>query len=274
MKRKEFSNSRFFKLLDKVVTSSGFLKIVLGLLWFLKCTRHPERPISFLGFLPSIGIIRCIAFLIYAYFTFSFAMIMSFIFAHITSSLPMYLMIMYIELRPGLPENKYLMERHVRTAQFLFPFYRQFEIILKALMEVYAMLLMPIETILTMTVIASNCCLILYRSELNTIQLLSIINALVLGWTSLVVTFEISGRFEMYSRRTYMKWKKWDWGSRRREKAIVGKFIKSCKPLRIGYKGFRRITRVTLLQIGRSIGVNTFRIGTTIRKFYEKMKKY
>ncbi len=254
-----------------MVSSSGFLKVVLGLLWFLKCTRHPERPISFLSYLPSISIIRYIAFLIYAYFTFSFAMIMSFIFAHITSSLPMYLMIMYIELRPGLPENKYLMKCHIRTAPFLLQFYRQFEIILKALMEVYAMLLMPVETILTMIVIASNCCLILYRRELNTIQLLSTINALVLGWTSLVVTFEIGGRFEMYSRQTYMKWKKWNWASSRRDKRIVGKFIKSCKPLRLGYKGYRRITRVTLLQIARSIGVNTFRIVKCVRKFYEKM---
>lgn len=249
--------------------------ILVGMFSALKCWLFPELPSYFTSLIPGASpyahYTRPLISLTFSYFAISATVLFAFITAHMMSSMPVFVVLMQAEFRPGLDPSLYFTRSSFRQVSNLPMFYRQVEILLKLLTDVYAFMLLPTEWLLTVTVICCNCCLILYRHYLNRIQLTSLTNVLIVSGSIILGLFEFGGRFDKYSRNTIATWKRYRWRwqrirSGKWEREYVFKFARSCRPLSFCYKELRKIQRTTLLRVLKSIAVYTFKAVKTFRK--------
>ncbi len=178
----------------------------------------------------------------------------------------MLVIILANELRPGLNEQRYFLGNSIRKIKYLPLFYRQIELIIKIGMNIYALMIIPVEGLLSFIIVACNCGFILYNNDMNRLQTIHVVNVLFIAWSVILGLYEIGGRFDAYSRRTLASWKRYSWNGTKDEVKVMRKFIRSCRALTVGYKGYRKIRRTTLLVIMRSVAVNTFRAVKMLRK--------
>lgn len=244
--------------------------IFVGILNVLKCWLLPDLPVYFTSLISRdafhyAAILRFSITLFFSYFIFCSALLCSYIISQVVSSMPIFVILMSAEFRLDLNPSWYITQSKFRSSSHLTSLYRQVEILLCVFLNVYSFMLLPTETFLTLAIISYNSCLILYRSYLNSIQLLSLYNGMLLAWSILAAVFEIGGRFDLYSRRTLTSWKRYRWNSHLK-KFQMSRFARTCRPLKFCYKDYRQIKRGTLLHVVRSIAVSTFRVVKMLRK--------
>lgn len=269
----QFANSRYFKLIDKLalIVVSGLN--LLSFLISIQCWVFPSWGIYFTTFIQPwyyfplrVCIQSCYSIMIVASF-----LLIGFLFTTLLVNISFCIRMIKNELRPGLRRDQYIMRDGVRRIPNLVLFYRETELLLKLFLDYFGVILVPGEALLILTVMTFSSCLILFRKEYDAIQLSAFSNGLVACLTVLILFFEISGRFELYSRKTLAIWRKHYSNANSslensRERKYFLKFVKSCKSLCIGYKGYRKTNRLTVLVLIRRLARNVFRTLASFRR--------
>jgi len=121
------------------------------------------------------------------------------------------------------------------------------ELLHKQAMYVYGILTIIGQALTVQFVSYCNYTLLRNWNELDMVMKILIIMMTIdmtLFWG---VTLEVSGRFYVNSTRVLESWKFLSLDSAR-EIAFMAKFKKSCKPLAFGFAGYRKITRLSILE--------------------------
>lgn len=264
----KFQRSKFYLAMDKFTTGMVFGVQGLGALIAGQCWIFPKFGLFFTSFIPGDWnpLWRLPVQLGYTYFVLASFLTINFLLVFILSEMPMFLTLISTECKPGLETGAYFTSREVRRVENLPGFYRRVEHLLKISLDAFAVIIIPGETFLTVTVVGSSCCMILYWKTFDYVQLFTIMNAHVSCLATIIIVFEIGGRFDLYSRRTLQAWKRFSWGSPEDSK-YMKKYQRSLRPLLYNYKEYRKIKRGTLFAILKSIAVNTFRVIATMKKY-------
>lgn len=263
MRQEKFAYSHYFKTIDKLVVVFLFSLIAIPVVISIKIILFPQTPISFISLVslssPWRNFLLPLVAIIYQYFCTCIALSLSYLIIHLTLCFPMIVIIMANELRPGLNEQTYYLRNGIRKLEYLPLFYRQVELLINIGMNVYALMIIHVEGLLTFVIVACNCSFILYNNEMSRLQTVHAVNLLFIVWSVILGFYEIGGRFDAYSRRTLASWKRYPWNGTTKEVKVMKRFIRSCRALKVGYKGYRKIRRTTVLVIMKSVAVNTFR---------------
>lgn len=269
LRQSKFKSSSYSKVLNRLAPAIACSMTLVGVLGAVKCWLLPDLPTYFTSFLPKRSFSwkcgRVLISLTFSYFVLCSALLCSFVLSNCVCCMPMFVLLVHSEFTPGLSQSCYFTQNKFRMESHIPRFYRQLEILLNAFLNIYALMLLPTETFLTLAIISYNCCLILYRSYLNTVQLISICNGMILASSILTLVFEAGGKFNLYLHQAMVCWRRYPWNSRTRRLQML-RFAKSCRPLNFCYKGYRKIKQDTLLSLARSIAVNTFRVIKMLRK--------
>ena len=112
--------------------------------------------------------------------------------------------------------------------------------------------LIPDQTIVTKLLTVSVYTIVRHGKEMSEIYL-----ALFTIWgfipvLRIVGVLVVGGLLEKYGVKVLESWKYHDWGNKR-DKKLMGKFRKSCKPLTLHYQKIYTVKRLTVLKFLRGL---------------------
>lgn len=169
------------------------------------------------------------------------------------------------ELRVGL--KSYRTVNKLRTPAHLQIVFRSLQVLHTYAFTFMGKLIILCNATMMITPVSINLVLIRYWSEMDlfTIAPLLLASGLIVGfWT---VTLELGRVFFLKGGKTMGSWKRANWGNiGMREKVIMKKFTKSCKPILMQYGKQFTIKRVSVLVYFRGVVRGTMRALLTTKK--------
>ncbi|CAL8127904.1 unnamed protein product [Orchesella dallaii] len=155
------------------------------------------------------------------------------------------------ELRLGRKKRYYAVDQ-LRRPQMLIYTYRTVQLLQQRVNQILGYILIPSQTIMGKIVVFSAFTVFKNgdRMKLTSIALLG-------GW-SVVMAFTwctillMGGYLHLYGERILLSWKYHEWESRR-EKTIISKFRKSCKPTDLRFGNTYVIRRISVLKFIRQL---------------------
>ncbi|CAL8143369.1 unnamed protein product [Orchesella dallaii] len=153
--------------------------------------------------------------------------------------------------------------RKIETIRFK---YRILEVLHLKLTLLWREFILPLESLILMLGIFGNFTLITYSEILTPLNA-----AIILIWVLVATSFVILGlNFggALYTRGCEVlgSMKNNDWGSRTNNK-IMKKFVKSCRPIQIGYGRMYAIRKLSVLKYLRTLTKGTMRVLLTLKKY-------
>ncbi|CAL8127886.1 unnamed protein product [Orchesella dallaii] len=163
-----------------------------------------------------------------------------------------------LELRLGRKRRYYAVDQLRRPPMLIYT-YRTVQVLQQQLNQVLGKILIPTQTVMGKIVVFSAFTVLTngYRMRLTSIALLG-------GW-SVVMAFAwctillMAGYLHLYGKRILLSWKYHEWESKR-EKSIMSKFRKSCKPIDVRLGNTFVIRRLTVLKFIRQLTRGFFRL--------------
>lgn len=155
----------------------------------------------------------------------------------------------------------------------LCPTYRAFELLYKLHMENYAYLLPPIQALLGQYGLIHNYNLILNWEDLSVSVKLFLLGQSVIVQAAWITFLTFGGWFYARSGKVLKSWKHLSgvrWSDR--ERKLMGKFIKSCKPMYVGYPGLMKIRKISVPRYFQGLFRGTCRMLLTLRGNKVKVK--
>lgn len=144
----------------------------------------------------------------------------------------------------------------LRTGHNLRITYRSLEILHNLQMEISGILLYPMNWLMMKMVIVCGVSFIKYHKYMS-----PLVKWMVCGWTvtgliSWGFALEECGYMFQYCQRAITSWKYHDWG---KERKVMSKFRKSCRPMKVAYHKFFSIKRISVLKFFRSVAKSLFK---------------
>lgn len=261
---------RYLKFVDILVTATDMHLRSHFVIGGVLCWVTPKFPILLSSWLPEnfegslmLYLVQTVYLGFFSYHMICSAYLCSFVSCHGLSTLPMFVWVMRKECKPSVSQG------HRGISGLLL--YRQVELLLCIYWKFYGSIFLPAEAILTAGITVYSSGLIVFWRRVKP----AYVSMLFVGWliavVCLVVIFEIGGRFDLDSRKTLGMWKKvclLKTGPYRTLKTKeIMKYLKSFRPLKFNFNGYRKVSRIAILQIIRSIAKNTFRAVTTLYNY-------
>lgn len=272
---RKFEKSRYFKLMDKFLLGVVIGMNLVGVFVAGQCWIFPGLKIfvhSSFSFISSNFVLKTMFQLGFSLMILTSFLVFAFLLSICLPIMGMSIILIKTEFRLGLDKQVYLTRGNVRFVPNLVKLYRAGEILLKLILNCYAIILLPGEMLLSLGVVNCSCCLIIHGGQYDWIQLFTFWNGWVSCLFSLIMVFEIGGRFEMHSKKTIQSWLKprsglgqERAGTMLSRKPYFRRFARSCRPLCFCYKEYRKIRRATVLILLRTLTRNTFRVLATVR---------
>ncbi|CAL8140105.1 unnamed protein product [Orchesella dallaii] len=144
--------------------------------------------------------------------------------------------------------------------------YRKFELVYMNIHELICALIIPLESVILNLALFCNFTLITYSN------LLTPINACILliwnGMGTFGVLIGLTYAGEVYNKgvKTLGSMGKYEWGSKLNNK-IMKKFVKSCRPIQIGYGRMYVIRKLSVFKFMRSLTKGTVRVLLMLKKY-------
>lgn len=156
------------------------------------------------------------------------------------------------ELRVGRKASAYQTNSKLREMNNLIRIYKGAEILLARTNVIVGFVLFPLQSICTMICVFSAFEVIKHRDDLGIeIVLVLLIWAVVtpLGWAGVLI---IGGVVHSEGNKILASWKQFPWRNAR-ERVIMGKFRRSCMPLRIAWGRIFIVRRTSLMVFVRGL---------------------
>lgn len=264
---RRFEKSKYFKGIDNlilglVVGLNLFGILISGQTWiFHRLKLFPTGFVQLEGARLDLILIKIYLQLAYSYFMVCSFLLISFLLTFVVSGMVMFTTLIGQEFKLGLNRDIYITRGNVRYTSNLIRHYRGVELMIRLNLDCYAALIIPGETLLSIAVVHSTCCLILYGKMFEIILLFTFVSGWTFSLAVLLILFEIGGRFEKLSKETLHSWKKHRTilEGNYNGQPYFRRFARSCRPLCFCYKGYRKIRRDTILILLRTLARNTFR---------------
>lgn len=172
-----------------------------------------------------------------------------------------YVTIIYtVELNLSLKPNKYRACNSLRNdLEKFFLVFRAFQVLHQYLLAVYGLMLLIFQRAFMYMVSICNVVLFCYWDEMEPFARAPVLAGMLLSLTAWTLVLEF-GRI-MFSRgtKTVNSWSSRDWKTVR-DKRLIKKFKKSCKPLLLGCGTVFVIKRATILNFSRGVARGTMRL--------------
>lgn len=171
-----------------------------------------------------------------------------------------YLPLFRQEFRLGSQFNSdYQTVNNLRKVEILSVEYRALEIIVKMYLDVIGILLVPGYVITLKAALFANVTLIRKWAVLENVSKLILMTTSFCFQSAWIIALHGSARLTLHSTRTIRSWKTDGFQESKLNKKYMAKFRKSCRPLKIGYKGHFAYKRHSLLTYLKSLYRGTFR---------------
>lgn len=160
------------------------------------------------------------------------------------------------ELR--MDKKTYISKCQLRTPSNLILVYRSSQILQTQMLNIVEYIIVPSQAIVTNVILFSSVMLIKqgYRMSMASKGMLGSWGIIcTIGWT---VVLMIWGYMHWYGKKLLDSWKYHQWPTKR-DRALMSKFRKSCKPLRMQFGRTYVIRRLSVLKFLRSISRGIFR---------------
>lgn len=169
----------------------------------------------------------------------------------------------------SLNKSTYYTDETVRNPSRLMLIYREFQVVNLIIMKSTGILLIPLQFVISDIIMFITFVLTQYGNSMN-----ATIKVLTIFWGCLASLFwiamlEVGGRVYKSSGNTIKSWKYNKW-ARRKDRNIMNKFVKSCKPLMLNYGRDYVIKRNTVLKFISGSAVGIFRTMLALDNFDTK----
>jgi len=258
-------------LLDVIALLDGPVFIILALVISLHAILFHNWPIYFSSIFPAntpkilyiINAIYCLWITQYLYATLL-------ILATVFIGFGPHLLTIFKELivntdGDGRPMLRFQMaNKHFRAAENLQKTYRQLQIIQGFEMEVLAWSIIPLQGLMCYLIMYCTVSLIKNRDEMDVTLIIILVLWAALSTVDTFLLLNMSAKIYVITKRALKSMKKRNWGTKMENK-IMGKFLKSCQPLSVGYGKAYVIKKRAVLKFIKFIAKGTFRALLSIK---------
>ncbi len=165
----------------------------------------------------------------------------------------------------NVEKPKYNTVPSLRTPKRLTKVYREVQVGVRILMNVFGLLLVPAQTLITQLAIFVSFLMSEHRNKMGTTTQMVMVSWAILSVCTWVLILEVAGYVHKYGEEVLKSWKYHVWKTKF-ERRLMSKFRKSCKPIMIHYERAYTIKRITVLKYVRGIIKGVFRTLLTLGK--------
>ncbi|CAL8146817.1 unnamed protein product [Orchesella dallaii] len=153
--------------------------------------------------------------------------------------------------------------REIETIRFN---YRKLELLHLKLTHLWREFILPMESLILMLGFFGNFTLITYTEILTPLNAVIILIWILIATSLVVLGLNFCGALYTRGFKVLSSMRNKDWGSRINNK-IMKKFVKSCRPIQIGYGRMYAIRKLSVLKYMRALTKGTMRVLLTLKKY-------
>ncbi|CAL8127916.1 unnamed protein product [Orchesella dallaii] len=241
-----------------IMIVSGF--ILLTIIYWIFAIAFPHSPNHFGSLLPHnaplllvvfVGLHPCYLILI---------TYMNICVVYLTLFLYCFIVIPFITFELRVGRNKpYNSVKTLRRPPMLISAFRTVQVLQQRINQLIGYIFIPTQAVIGKIIVFST-----FTIVKNGDSMLLSSKALVIGWSFAMgfcwsIILLAGGYLNLYGKRVLLSWKYHEWGSKR-EKLIMTKFRKSCKPIDLRYGNTYVMRRLNVLKFIRQLTRGIFRL--------------
>jgi len=161
--------------------------------------------------------------------------------------------------------GQYITRQALRDPKSLMKVCRELEILHKLCMDIFGILVIALQAVITQVILMTNYTIIRHWNRLDEVTIAVLILFTAVFQTVWFTILTCGGLYHVHSGRTLKSWKYLKFSSKEEAK-MISKFRKSCRPLGIGLVGYFISRRLTVLKFMRGVVRGTFRALLALKK--------